>query len=83
MPEAFLLVWEEMGSSREFLGNPFENMPRAWDSGDPARPRNNGRCQVLPSATLTASASQHGQISELLLVACFLAIYASHPPVTQ
>jgi hypothetical protein len=34
MPEAFLLVWEEMGSSREFLGNPFERMPRARDSGD-------------------------------------------------
>jgi hypothetical protein len=36
MPEAFLLVWEEMGSSREFLGSPFENMPRARDSGDPS-----------------------------------------------
>jgi len=33
--EAFLLVWKEMGSSREFLGNPFGNMPRARDSGDP------------------------------------------------
>jgi len=36
MPEAFLLVWKEMGSSHGFLGNPFEDMPRARDSGDPS-----------------------------------------------
>ena len=34
---------EAMVSSPGFLGNPFGSMPRARDSGDPARPRNIGR----------------------------------------
>src|SRR6516164_907256 len=62
---------------------PLKTCPGLGTPATPARPRNNGRCQVLPSATLTASASQRGQISELILVACFLAVYASHPPVAQ
>ena len=40
---AFPLSRAEMVSSPGFLGNPFESMPRARDSGDPARPRNSGR----------------------------------------
>ena len=32
-----------MESSPGFMGNPFENMPRAMDSGDPVRPRIFGR----------------------------------------
>ena len=39
---------------------------------------------MLPSASLTASAfATRNQISELILTACFLAMYASHPPVAR
>jgi hypothetical protein len=40
---AFPLSRAKMVSSPGFLGNPFGSMPRARDSGDPARPRNIGR----------------------------------------
>src|ERR1035438_8279064 len=35
-PEAFLLVWERMGSSLGFPANLFGNMPRAKDTADPS-----------------------------------------------
>jgi hypothetical protein len=39
---------------------------------------------MLPSASLTASAfATRNQISELILTACLLAVYASHPPVAR
>jgi len=48
-----------------------------------ARPCVNGRCQMLPSARLTASASQREKISELiphgLLPCCLRFAPTSHP----
>jgi hypothetical protein len=63
------VVWRRCRSSPGFLGNPFRSMPRARDSGDPARPRIIGRpvVRVQPSALLTASASQPAEFSELNL----------------
>jgi hypothetical protein len=40
---ALPLFRAKMVSSPGFMGNPFGSMPRARDSGDPARPRNSGR----------------------------------------
>jgi hypothetical protein len=54
-------------------------MPRARDSGDPGPPLPYTGARVLPSALLTASASRPGLFSELILTACFLAVYASSP----
>jgi len=74
---------EEIGSSLRFLGHPCGACPGL---GTPAsRPdlANNGRCQMLPSARLTTSASPRQTISGLILTACFLAVYASHPPVAR
>ena len=59
------------------------SMPWARDPGESARPRDIGRCQILPSASATTSASQRYRISGLILTACYLVVYASHPPVTR
>ena len=67
---------EEIGSSLRFLGHPCGACPGL---GTPAsRPdlANNGRCQILPSARLTTSASPRQTISGLILTACFLPVYA-------
>jgi|SRR5580704_4728422 hypothetical protein len=48
-----------------------------------AQPRISGCCRILPSAILKTSASVRDTISVLILTACFLAVYASHPPVAQ
>src|SRR5271169_5504064 len=44
---------------------PLEACPELGTPATPARPRNNGRCQILPSARLSTSASQRYKISEL------------------
>src|SRR5215469_10344232 len=41
------------------------SMPWARDPGESARPHNNGRCQILPSATGNTSASRQDKISGL------------------
>ena len=48
-----------------------------------AQPRSSGCCRMLPSVIQKTSASERDTISVLILTACFLAVYASHPPVTQ
>ena len=48
-------------AARALLGSweiPLEACPELGTPATPARPRNSGRCRILPSATLTASASQ-------------------------
>ena len=64
---AFPLSRAEMVSSPGFLGNPFGSMPRARDSGDPATTSQISVVRMLPSALLTASASQRAEFSELNL----------------
>ncbi len=61
------MVRRRWGSSPGFLGNPFGNMPRARDSGDPGATSHLSVVRVLPSALLTASASQRAEFSELNL----------------
>ena len=55
-----------MGSSPGFLGNLFRSMPELGTPAPPARPRISV-VRVLPSALLTASASQPAEFSELNL----------------
>ncbi len=53
---------------RALLGSwaiPLETCPGLATPATPARPRINGRCQILPSASVKASASQRRTISEL------------------
>ena len=71
--------------SRALFGSwtPCGNMPRLGTPATPARPRNSGRCRILPSACSDTSASQRWTISGLILTACCLAVYASHPPVAR
>jgi len=57
-PGAVLLVWEEMGSSREFPANLCGTCPGLGTPPIPARPRISGRCRMLPSAALNTSASE-------------------------
>jgi hypothetical protein len=64
---SYLPYREEMGSSPGFVENPFGNMPRAWDSGDPGPPSQLRSSQMLPSAGRTALASRIYEISELIL----------------
>ncbi len=45
------------------------SMPWARDPGESARPRNNGRRQILPSASGNTSASRQDKISGLILTA--------------
>ena len=72
-----------MGSSPGFLGNPFGSMPRARDSGDPGATSHYRSSEMLPSASLTASASQRAEFSELnlhgLLPCCVRFAPTSHP----
>ena len=56
------------------------SMPWARDPGGPARPRYNGRRQILPSAGANTSASQRYKILGLNPHGL---IYASHPPVAR
>jgi hypothetical protein len=49
---------EKMESSLGFLSSPCGSMPRARDSGDPGTSSHIGRCRILLSARLKASASQ-------------------------
>jgi hypothetical protein len=44
---------------------PVDTCPGLETPATPARPRSNGRCRILPSAEMTASASQRDKISEL------------------
>ena len=44
---------------------PLKACPGLETPATPARPRYSGRCRILPSARLKASASQHSTISEL------------------
>ena len=75
---------EEIGSSLRFLGHPCGACPGL---GTPAsRPdlANNGRCQMLPSARLTTSASPRQTISGLILTAplpCCLRFAPTSRPV--
>ena len=64
-------------------GSSLWSLPWARDPDESARPRNNGRGQILPSARLNTLASQCRSISGLILTACFLVVYASHPPVAR
>ena len=59
------LGWEEMGSSLRFLGYPCGACPGLETPPIPARPRGNGRCRILPSASITTSASDRHWISVL------------------
>ena len=45
------------------------SMPWARDPGESARPRNDGRRQILPSASGNTSASRQDKISGLILTA--------------
>ena len=73
----------EAASSPGFTGNPFVSMPRGLTTpAIPAAPRITVH-QMLPSTISTASASRSRPISELILTACLLTVYASHPPVTR
>jgi hypothetical protein len=80
---AFPLSRAKMVSSPGFLGNPFESMPRARDSGDPGTTSQISVVRMLPSALLTASASQQAEFSELnlrgLLPCCVRFAPTSHP----
>lgn len=73
----------EAESSPGFTGSPFGSMPRARDSGDSGQPRGLRLpgCSLPPG--LRCRRSQRSTISELILTACFLTMYASHPPVTR
>jgi hypothetical protein len=91
IPSAFGLPWqpgtshgeEGMGSSPGFLGNPFGSMPRSRDSGDSGNALALAGDRMQPSTLQTASASQRSQFRSSIFAACFLAVYASHPPVAR
>ena len=60
------------------------SMPWARDPGESARPRNNGRRQILPSASANTSASQRYKISGLIphgLLPCYLRFAPTSRPV--
>ena len=60
------------------------SMPWARDPGESARPRNNGRRQILPSAGANTSASQRYKISGLNphgLLPCYLRFAPTSRPV--
>src|SRR5262245_57342518 len=69
---------QEPRSSPKFLGNPFEGVPWARDSGGSSQPRITV-ARLLSSTDLTMSTPQLGTISELILTARSLAAYASTP----
>jgi hypothetical protein len=74
---------KEMGSSLGFPASLFGNMPWARDTADFSTPSRSGCCRMLPSASGITSASKREPISVLILTACFLTVYASHPPVAR
>ena len=60
------------------------SMPWARDPGESARPRNNGRRQILPSASGITSASRLDKISGLNphgLLPCYLRFAPTSRPV--
>ena len=62
---------------------PFEACPELGTPATPVQPRISV-ARMLPSALLTASASQPAEFSELDLHGLqHRAVYASHPPVTR
>ena len=83
LPEAVLLVWEEMGSSLRFLGHPCGACPGLGTPPIPARPCISGRCRMLPSARLNTLASERYKISVLNphgpLPCCLRFAPTSHP----
>ena len=58
-------------------------MPRARDSGDLQTPSHIGGPDSAFRQANNVGNSQRQKISELILTACFLAVYASHPPVAR
>lgn len=75
--EPRLCLSGEMASPPRFLGDPFDSMPRAWDSGGPCRPRSYGRPGSAFGQANGLGFRNDKTISELTLAACYLAVYAS------
>jgi hypothetical protein len=72
----------EAESSPGFTGNPLVSMPRARDSGDPEFTSHNGGSDAAFRLVNGVGIAMWA-ISELILTACLLTVYASHPPVTR
>jgi len=58
-------------------------MPWARDPGEPARPRQCGRCRYCLPLLWTRRPRNDERFRGWTLTACFLAVYASHPPVAR
>jgi hypothetical protein len=74
---------EAMRSSPRSLGNPCGNMPRASDSGDPGSTSHYRSSEFCLPPGQERRHRNEKRFRSWIFAACFLAVYASHPPVAR